>query len=108
MQEGAGLVSQFGGLTLVNRAAHPNAAKVFINWYLSREGQLTLQRVIAKAGDGSVVPDSLRIDIPKDDIPLENRRVQGVKYLDLDTPERIEYEPILKVVEDGLAKAGKR
>lgn len=108
MQEGAGLVSQFGGLALVNRRAHPNAARVFINWYLSREGQMTLQRVIAKAGDGSVVPDSLRIDIPKDDIPLENRRVQGVKYLELDSPERIEYEPILRVVEDALAKAGKR
>lgn len=108
MQEGAGLVSQFGGLALVNRAAHPNAARVFINWYLSREGQLALQRVIAKAGDGSVVPDSLRVDISKEDIPPENRRVQGVKYLDLDTPEKIEYEPILKIVEDALAKAGKR
>jgi iron(III) transport system substrate-binding protein len=33
----------FGGLLgLVNRAPHPNAAKLFVNWMLMREGQETL------------------------------------------------------------------
>ena len=36
-KEGGGLVQQFGTVALVNRAPHPNAAKVFINWLLSRE-----------------------------------------------------------------------
>lgn len=107
MKEGAGLVSQFGGLGLVNKALHPNAAKVFINWYLSREGQMALQRVVAQAGDASAVPDSLRVDISKDDIPPEDRRAEGVRYLDLDTPGRIEMEAIYDVIKEALVKAGK-
>src|SRR6185436_12461964 len=38
-KEGVNLSSAFGSLALLNRAPHPNAAKVFINWLLSREGQ---------------------------------------------------------------------
>lgn len=33
------VTSGFGNLTLVNKAAHPNAARVFLNWFLSAEGQ---------------------------------------------------------------------
>ena len=47
-KEGGGLVQQFGTLTLVNRAPHPNAAKVFINWLLSRKGQIALQKIMLK------------------------------------------------------------
>ncbi len=106
MKEGAGVVSQYGSLALLNRAPHPNAAKVFINWFLSREGQSTLQRALAQAEDNA--PDSLRIDIPKDDVKSDNRRVEGVKYLDLETPDRIEMEPVLKVFEEALAGSKKR
>ena len=61
-KEGGGLVQQFGTVTLVNRAPHPNAARVFINWLLSRKGQMALQKVTAS---GESPSDSLRIDIPK-------------------------------------------
>lgn len=104
MKGGAGLVAQGGNLGLVNRAPHPNAAKVFINWFLSAEGQLTLQRSLARTGDA---PDSLRIDIPKDDVPPIDRRAEGVKYLDLETPGRLDIEPVLKVFGDAIAKAKK-
>lgn len=100
MKEGAGLVSQYGTMGLPTNAPHPNAAKVFINWFLSREGQLTLQRALAKASDEA--PDSLRIDIPKDDVPAENRRVDGVKYLDLDVQGKLEMKPIVDVIEEAL------
>ena len=50
-KEGAGLVSQFGTLGLVNRAPHPNAAKVFINWLLSRKGQSTVQKIMSVHGE---------------------------------------------------------
>ena len=43
-KEGGGLVQQFGTVTLMNRAPHPNAAKVFINWLLSRKGQICCKR----------------------------------------------------------------
>ena len=105
MKEGAGLVGQGGNLGLVNRSPHPNAAKVFINWFLSAEGQRTLQRSLAKIGDA---PNSLRIDISKDDVPPMDRRVRGVKYLDLETPDRLNMRPILKVFGDAVTKGKKR
>ncbi len=65
-------------LVLINRAPHPNAAKVFINWYLSREGQMVWQRVmnttVAEASD------SMRIDIPKDVVLADSKRKKGVNY----------------------------
>jgi iron(III) transport system substrate-binding protein len=103
-KEGGGLVQQFGTLALVNRAPHPNAAKVFINWFLSRRGQIALQkRTLA----GESPADSLRIDIPKDDVPYLNRRLEGIKYLDTGKPEWIEMKPIIEVVNEALKAAGK-
>lgn len=105
-KEGGGLISRFGTLALMGRAPHPNAARVFINWYLSRKGQIALQREIARSG--SSVPDSLRVDIPKDDVPPENRRMAGVRYIDTDLPERIDMRPIHKLITDALTEAGKK
>ena len=103
-KEGGGLVQAFGTLTLVNRAPHPNAAKVFINWLLSRRGQIALQK---RLSSGESPGDSLRIDIPKDDVPLLNRRLDGVKYVDTGRPEMLEMKPILDVVNEALKAAGK-
>jgi len=104
MKEGAGLSAGQAILTLVNQAPHPNAAKVFINWFLSRDGQSNFQSALAKADAGA--PDSLRIDIPKDDVDPKSRRIDGVKYLD--TEQWLAMKPVLKVVEDALASAGKK
>jgi ABC-type Fe3+ transport system substrate-binding protein len=103
-KEGGGLVQQFGTLALVNRAPHPNAAKVFINWLLSRRGQIALQK---RTLTGESPADSLRADIPKDDVPYLNRRLEGIKYLDTGKPEWIEMKPIIEVVNDALKAAGK-
>jgi ABC-type Fe3+ transport system substrate-binding protein len=103
-KEGGGLVQQFGTLSLVDRAPHPNAAKVFINWLLSRRGQIALQKSQANAESPA---DSLRIDIPKDDVPYQSRRLDGVKYLDTGRPEWIDMKPILDVVNEALRTAGK-
>jgi iron(III) transport system substrate-binding protein len=103
-KEGGGLVQQFGTLALVNRAPHPNAAKVFINWLLSRSGQISVQKRTATAESPA---DSLRTDIPKDDVPYESRRLDGIKYLDTGKPEWIEMKPIIDVVNDALKAAGK-
>ena len=66
MKEGVGLSSRVGQMALLNRTPHPNAAKVFINWYLSREGQELFQKLQIAAHDPA---DSLRIDITKNQIP---------------------------------------
>lgn len=105
-KEGGGLVQNFGTLVVMNKAPHPNAAKVFINWLLSRKGQSALQKEVAKAGGN--VPDSLRIDVPKDDVPLDNRRMAGVHYLDTGRPEWIDMRPIHKIINEALAEAGKK
>ena len=103
-KEGAGLVQQFGTLALVNRAPHPNAAKVFINWLLSHKGQMALQKNMLNTENPA---DSLRIDIPKDDVPYFNRRLDGIKYLDTSRPEWQEMKPILDVMNEALKAAGK-
>ncbi len=105
LKEGMSLTASAGTLGLVNRAPHPNAAKVFINWFLSREGQLTLQREATKAM--VLGSNSLRIDIPKDMIPPEERLEKGVEYIDTDAPERISDEPVVKLVNEALAAARK-
>ena len=99
MKEGAALSAGQGFLTLINQAPHPNAAKVFVNWFLSREGQVNFQRVLAQAEEGS--PDSLRTDIPKDDVLPKSRRIDGVKYLDTDN-QRDAMKPVMKLVEETL------
>jgi len=102
MKEGAGLIVSGGSISIVNRAPHPNAAKVFINWYLSREGQLAVQR----AGGGTA--NSRRIDIPKDMVQPDRRPQEGVKYYDAENWERISMDPILKELRAAMAEAEKR
>jgi len=82
---------------VVNRAPHPNAAKVFINWFLSREGQLIAQSIAAKQGDSI---DSLRIDISKDMIPPDFRRTEKTKFFDMDAPEHASDDPALKLINE--------
>jgi ABC-type Fe3+ transport system substrate-binding protein len=47
------------------RVAHPNAAKLYINWLLSQEGQLAA----SKASGG--LP-SARTDVPRDFVPAQS------------------------------------
>ena len=49
-KEGAILTASNGNVGLVNGAPHPNAARVAINWLLSREGQMAYQKVYGRAG----------------------------------------------------------
>ena len=103
-KKGIQLTSGGGSKSLIKGGPNPNAAKVFINWFLSRDGQINFQKALGKADEGS--PDSLRIDIPKDDVDPKSRRIDGVKYLDTD--QWLAMKPVLKAVEDALAQAGKK
>jgi len=103
-KEGGGLVQQFGTITLVNKAPHPNAARVFINWLLSRKGQIALQKTLVNSESP---PDSLRIDIPKDDVPLLSRRVDGVNYIDTSKPGWQDMKPVIQIMNEVLKAAGK-
>ena len=98
-KEGVSLSSAFGQLALVNRAPHPNAAKVFINWLLSRDGQAVFQKVMSVPGDPR---DSRRIDVPKDHIPSHERRRDGMKYFDVDDPDTKDIRPVTKLLDEIL------
>ncbi len=86
-------------VALVNRAPHPNAARLFINWFLSREGQSITQKV----GGGGEGIDSLRIDIGKDDVPKHYRRQKGIKYFFTDYPEWMDMKPIVNLFREARA-----
>jgi ABC-type Fe3+ transport system substrate-binding protein len=94
-----------GSVVLPSQPPHPNAAKVFVNWLLSREGQTALQRATNTPYNSE---ESLRNDIPKDMIRSDTRRIDGVKYLLVDKPEYIDMTPIYDVVDKALAQGKKK
>ncbi|HEV8725987.1 MAG TPA: extracellular solute-binding protein [Candidatus Binatia bacterium] len=87
------------GIALINNAPNSNAAKVFINWFLSRAGQTVWQTVMnTKVQEPS---DSMRIDIPKDKVAAPAKREEGRRYrvtgfLDPDPPTKLFKELISK------------
>ncbi len=87
-------------ITFVNKAPNPNAAKVFINWFLSRRGQIVYQ-------DSHGDRDSLRIDIPKDKVPEAVRRRAGRKYFFVEDPEFMDVKPAVKIIDDAMAAKAK-
>jgi iron(III) transport system substrate-binding protein len=107
LKEGVGVETRAKTLVLMNQAPHPNAAKVFLNWFLSREGQSDFQKTGAKILDAGA-EGSLRMDIPKDDIPPRNRLDPGVKYVTQWNPDYFDMKPIAKLIGEAQAEAGKR
>jgi iron(III) transport system substrate-binding protein len=95
-KEAVGISGGPAHVAVVNKAPHPNAAKVFINWFLSREGQLMAQNIAAKQ-EGI---DSFRIDIPKDMIPAAYRRSEKTKFFDMDAPEHANDDVVLKLINE--------
>ena len=103
-KEGSSFSAGGGSVSLMNQAPHPNAAKVFLNWFLSRKGQMALQ----KLGDPDDPANSRRIDIPKDDIPPDNRMQPGVKYFDVVKPEYGDMKPIFDLAKEIMAGVEKK
>ena len=99
-KEGVNLSSAFGSLALLNRAPHPNAAKVFINWLLSREGQTLFQKLISVPGDAR---NSRRIDVPKDHIPPDEQRRDRMPYFDTDDADTKDLRPVIKLLDEIFA-----
>lgn len=93
-QEGSYISSGSGAISLINKAPHPYAAKAFLNWLLSREGQI----VFTQAHGGH----SARLDVPTEGLVPELLRQPGVKYfLGADTEEWLPKEPErIKVARD--------
>ena len=56
---------------MITPAPHPHAAQIFLNWFLSREGQSLFQEQSVKSGQRNA--NSRRTDIAKDVIAPEYR-----------------------------------
>lgn len=79
----------YSGIASINRPPHPNAAKLFINWYLSREGQTLYARARQE--------QSAREDVPTDHLLPDNIRKPGVDYA-IETEEFILNEPKVRTI----------
>jgi iron(III) transport system substrate-binding protein len=95
MKEAAVVETAASSFMLLDKPANPNAARLFINWLMSREGQISFQK-----SQGSC--DSARIDIPKDDVPVLSRRQDGVQYFKLWDTEWMDVNEVQKFVEASL------
>ena len=89
-KEGASFSTGGGTISLVKNSPDPNAARVFINWFLSREGQLAVQKMTYPGRH----PNSGRIDIPKDMVSSMNRLLPAREYSDASKPEWQVMKPI--------------
>ena len=92
LKEGAYTTQSNGAVSIPVRAPHPNAAKVVLNWVLSKEGGTMLSK--------STFNQSSRIDVPTDFLPAYIIRQAGIKYAD-SSPEEYQikkgkYEKIAK------------
>lgn len=75
-----GCVSQSSGaISLALKAPHPSAAKVVLNWVLSKEGQTTLSK--------AYLMQSGRVDVPSDFLDPKAVRKPGRKYINTSTEE---------------------
>lgn len=63
----------FGSVALINRPAHPNAAKLYVNWLLSKEGQSDYSKATGYP--------SRRLDVPRDRFDPAVLPKDGVNYL---------------------------
>jgi len=74
MAEGEVLSAAAANLMVMDKAPNPNAAKLFVNWALSRDAQTAFVKASEKT-------DSLRVDVPKDLIEPQHRIRPDIAYM---------------------------
>ncbi len=91
-----------GSIWTMKNAPHPNARTIFINWWLSREGQIVMQKA-----DGD---DSLRVDIPNDGVAKSSLRMENVKYWFPETTAAFQTKlgEAMKFARQALVSVGKK
>jgi ABC-type Fe3+ transport system substrate-binding protein len=89
-------------LAVMNKAPHPSATKLFVNWILSKEGQSAWQKYTEV--------NSLRVDIPKSDLPSDDVPQKGVAYFMLNSSKYNDpagRKALHQIVDEALRKFGK-
>jgi ABC-type Fe3+ transport system substrate-binding protein len=72
------LSTGWGAARLVNKAPHINAATIYVNWLLSKEGQTAWASTVSRP--------SRRIDVPR---VAGMSPEAGIDYFDIDREERV-------------------
>jgi iron(III) transport system substrate-binding protein len=96
IEEQPGLGSGSGALVLINQHPHPYGARVFINWYLSLEGQTAF----LQANTDELRVGSLRDDLPAELLPPLARRRKDKDYIWINRPEWMDFKPIHNLLEE--------
>lgn len=73
MKEGTHVGSSFGAVSFIDKAPHPNAASIFLNWLLGKEGQTIWSKASGYA--------SRRLDVPTEHVMPQVLLKTGGKYL---------------------------
>lgn len=100
LKERVGIGAGSGALGLLKDAPHPNAAALFINWYLSREGQIAYKQANMDEYDRT----SLREDLPAEYVPPAARRRKDVEYIFINRPEWVDFTPITDLIKRATSK----
>jgi iron(III) transport system substrate-binding protein len=92
--------SGMGNIGLLRDAPNPNAARLFLNWLLSKRGQINWQKYVDA--------NSMRTDIPKDTLTNWKAKVpkKGVNYILTSLPEYRDLRPVMSLVRKSLGEKG--
>ena len=104
-KEAPGIGSNNGAIVLMNQQPHPNGARVFLNWYLSREGQIAFRNANNTIEDETTT--SLREDLPLNVVPEAARRRKEVDYLEISRHDWMEWKPVGDLINAARQKSGK-
>jgi len=97
-KEGVAITAGGGAVSIMDRAPHPNAATVFLNWFLSREGQAAWQRAVP-------LP-SRRTDISKSEMNPFTLLKPGIDFMDMEKENYIRTQTAARrIISRALAKA---
>jgi ABC-type Fe3+ transport system substrate-binding protein len=99
-KEGIYMRATQGSLSILSQPPHPNAAKAFVNWLLSREGQTQYQKHFLRIDPIF----SLRDDVPADASVDTYRPRAGDKFMAVYRSEFRDLDDADKVVDEALKR----
>lgn len=105
LKEGDYVAAGQGVISLIAAAPHPNAAQIFLNWFLSKEGQTVYQEQSVKAGQRNA--NSRRTDVPKDVIRPEYRLKESAEVWENGPDVDKETAEATRLLKEILAKKAK-
>lgn len=91
-KEGSSFATGAGIMGIVDRPVHPGASRVFINWFLSREGQTLWSKAVNYVSN--------RADVPVEHLPLHLIPRPGIRYLQETDETFIVWPELMKLFQE--------